>query len=193
MPKRCIFCNGGHPFSQEHVLPEWIAQLLELGRVEVSRTIMDGPQDRWQKIGTFGHTIGDVCECCNTGWMSDLEDLSKPILSSMILPRERRRIELSPDEQVVLASWLWKIAILHESVSTEKYFNEDERQALRRGDSPPSENVLMWISKYVGPLIANLRGGPSTFSTPDGRKLDGVLVSMTIGLFAAQLLHARLT
>jgi hypothetical protein len=130
---------------------------------------------KWQKVGTFGHTVGSVCEVCNTGWMHELEELAKPILSPLILPKQQKAVWLSADEQVVLASWLWKIAILHEDVTPHKYFNEGERHVLRSGDAPPLENVLMWISTYVGPLIANVKGGPASFSTPDGRTMDGLL------------------
>jgi hypothetical protein len=194
MAKACIFCGRRGPFSAEHVLPEWTARLIgveEGVRLQVHGKRYDEPEKTWQAVGSFGQTVRSVCEDCNGGWMSDLENLARPFLSEMILPSSPAPVRLSPDQQIVLASWLWKTAIVHEHASTVKYFNGAERRALRRGDSPPNNNVLMWISTYVGPLIANLKGGPAEFVTPDGRQLDGYLISLTIGLFAAQVLCTR--
>src|SRR5207249_4087328 len=133
----CIFCGKGGPFSREHVLPNWTAELIGLRRVEVRRRVLDGPPTTWQKVGSFGHTVTSVCVRCNTGWMSDLEDDTKPILSPLIYPREKRDVRLTPDEQIILAAWLWKIAILHADLSPEKYFTRAEREVLWRGDIPP--------------------------------------------------------
>src|SRR5262245_61112520 len=134
MVKTCLFCGSPGPFSQEHVLPEWIAALLGVGRVQVKRQRLDTPASTWEKVGTFGHTVGNVCEICNNGWMSDLEDYVKPVLAPLIFPKRYTEHRLGPDEQMLLAAWLWKIAILHESVSDVSYFDETERHLLLNWD-----------------------------------------------------------
>jgi hypothetical protein len=161
--KTCIFCGSRGPFSGEHVLPEWSARLIAVEpgvRLQVRGQKYDEPARTWGAVGTFGQVVRSVCEACNGGWMSNLENDAKPFLAEMILPSRPGPIVLSPDHQIVLASWLWKTAIVHEHSSSVKYFNGGERRALRRGDCPPNDNVLMWISCYVGPLIANLREVP---------------------------------
>ena len=95
------------------------------------------------------------------------------------------------DEQVVIASWLWKLAIVHEKPSGATYFDEAERKCLMKGDAPTPFGVHIWIAAYIGHLDANLRGGPCEFSSPDGHKLQGYLITMSIRRFAAQLLCVR--
>ena len=191
MAKKCIFCGKGGPFTREHVLPEWTAKLIGLGRVQVTREMQDRNSITWAQVGTFGHTVTSVCKKCNGGWMSELETDVRPFLSKMIYPRTRGSVRLDPDEQMLLAGWLWKTAILQEDVTHTLYVTRSERQALWRGNAPPQEGVMMWISIYTGSLIANLKGGPALFGTPDGRTLNGLLLSMSIGLFAAQILCRR--
>jgi hypothetical protein len=49
----------------------------------------------------------------------------------------------------------------------------------------------MWVSAYTGPQLANLNGGPVTLLTPDGSEVSGFLLTMSLGLFAAQALCVR--
>jgi hypothetical protein len=62
MSKAGIFCGGPGPFSNEHVLPEWIAELLQLQLVGVSTTKTGEPERLWTSVGSFGATVGAVCE-----------------------------------------------------------------------------------------------------------------------------------
>lgn len=191
MAKTCIFCGGSGPFSNEHVMPEWTAKVVGMTgeRVEVSGRRLDGPLRTWQSVGSFGTTVRGVCIECNNTWMSKLENLAKPILSPMMVPQ--RPVQLDPDQQTVVAAWLWKLGIVHEHASGVKYFNTAERQCLPNWDDPPIGGVHMWIAAYSGPLIGNLRGGPATFSAPDGRTVEGFLMSMSLRRFAAQVLCVR--
>lgn len=121
--------------------------------------------------------------------MSELEGLASPILSSMIKPS--RDVDLSADQQVVIAAWLWKLAIEHEHIGGGGYFDEGERRCLMRGDAPPTGGVHMWLAAHSGSLLANLKGGPATFSAPDGRTTYGFLMSMSLRRFAGQVLCVR--
>ena len=172
------------------MLPEWAAKLLDLQKVNITVTKLGEPQAPWSSVGSFGAKVGLVCEAvCNNGWMSDLETIATPALSRMILPTGP--VTLNIDEQVVIASWLWKLAIVHEKPSGALYFNKAERMCLIDGDAPTPFGVHMWIAAYIGPLDANLRGGPCEFGSPHGHKLHGYLMTMSIRRFAAQLLCVR--
>jgi len=121
MAKSCIFCGGGGPFSNEHVIPEWAAKVMKLKRVRVTPRKLGVAHKPYESVGSFGTTIGSVCKVtCNTGWMSELERLVQPILTPMMIPKAV--VSISPDEQVVLASWLWKLAIVAEYPTGAVYF-----------------------------------------------------------------------
>jgi len=197
MPKICIFCGEGGPFTAEHVLPEWIADLLKIQRVSITPSRMGQPLKPWFAVGSFGSTVKRVCEACNNGWMSDLESDAKPILSRMILPTEP--VLLSPDAQMIVAAWLWKLAIVFEHQSGATYFTVDERRLLIDGNPPPSGGVRIWIAGHRGAknpkdeprFNANIVGGPSTFSLPDGRSVPGFQMTFFVRRFAAQVLCVR--
>jgi hypothetical protein len=121
--------------------------------------------------------------------MSELENLAKPILSRMIVPRNV--VNLCPDEQVIVAAWLWKLAIVAEYPTGAKYFSDDERRCVMKGDAPTPFGVHIWIAGYRGRLDANLNGGPCSFSSREGDKAQGYLMSMTLRRFAAQMLCVR--
>jgi hypothetical protein len=187
--RSCIFCNSSGPFTKEHVLAEWIARLVKLQRVTVTATKTGQPDKVWQSVGSFGAKVGPVCKACNSGWMSDLETLAAPALTRLIRPRKPTSISF--DEQVVIASWLWKLAIVHEKPSGAVYFNADERTRLMNGDAPPEGGVHMWVSCYDGRNDGAIRGGPANFTSPMGHSVAGFLMTVRIRRFAAQLLCVR--
>jgi hypothetical protein len=189
VPKTCIFCGGRGRFSKEHVLPEWAARLLNVGRMTIQgRRLNDQPRT-WQSVGSFGQTVNQVCARCNNEWMSELEELARPILSRLIKPTAA--VDLSPDDQVTIVAWLWKLAIVHEHITRVRYFTVTERRRLIRLADPPSVGVHVWIGYYSGNNAASLRGGLATFGASDGRTFDAYLLSMSLRRFAAQLLCFR--
>ena len=187
---RCAFCGGRGPFTAEHVFPEWAARLVGAGRFAVRSARLNEPVRRWQAVRSFGFTVRDVCQSCNNEWMSELETLAMPILQPMIRPVGS--VTLDADQQLVLACWLSKVAILHEYAATRRYFRVADRASLlRRGAPPPG--VQIWIGAYVGSRTGTLWGGPCTFA--GGRPpqhVPGLLTTLNLGQFAAQLLAHRL-
>lgn len=189
-PKECIYCGGGGPFTKEDLVPEWIARFLQVKKTRVTQARLGRQLDPWIAAHSFGVKVGGVCKfICNNGWMSDLEVLAKPILSKIIRPTGP--VDLSPDEQLVIVCWLWKVAIAHEHVIGRNYFTADERTCLMREDAPPEIGVRVWLAGYAGDLSANVKGGTAAFSAEDGSVTEGYLLSVTIGRFAAQMLCLR--
>lgn len=103
----CIFCGVNRKMSREHLWPEWARRALEAnsGRAVplVPHVIAgsDGYSRDW-KAPVFSATLKDVCQVCNSGWMSDVEELSK----ELVLPMLRdERVNLKKEEQLCLAIW----------------------------------------------------------------------------------------
>jgi hypothetical protein len=68
-----------------------------------------------------------VCRSCNHGWMCDLEDASRPTLTTLIVGNP---IVLAVDDQKVLAEWIaLKIILLEQSNKPEVVITQDERTA----------------------------------------------------------------
>ncbi len=134
-PRACLFCasplgrgKAGN-VSAEHVFPRWLLDELSLEKVVITPTWHDQPLGTLlnERRHTWGSlTAGRICGRCNNGWLSDLENLAKPILLELL--HVRRSIEeLSRAETFLVASWATKTfytlsaAIQENRVSIEQY------------------------------------------------------------------------
>jgi hypothetical protein len=107
----CIFCNEGLiNKSREHVFPLWLLKYLSIEGVIISPTHSDkitGDTKSKRRHDLSNFVSGGICEQCNNGWMSDLENAAKPILIDLIdLKKETK--DLSRDERMVISRWATK-------------------------------------------------------------------------------------
>jgi hypothetical protein len=95
-------------------------------------------------------TIPSVCEDCNTGWMHDLEDESKPILQPMI---EGKALKVPVPAQRVLFAWATKTA-LNFALFSEPDFRWPVPSHLAhelyagRATHEPIDHVGVWVTAY---------------------------------------------
>lgn len=111
----CCFC-GQHlkrrNRSKEHVIPQWLLDYLKVSSDDLFRgTHVQFPvtlrSSRIQRARTV--LQGNICNSCNNGWMSRLEEASKLIIISM---NEGRQFRLLENAIATLSSWIFKTAIL---------------------------------------------------------------------------------
>jgi hypothetical protein len=80
----CAFCGyTGKKFAPEHWAPQWLSR-------ELAPDIRAGVMHRIGDTPTFGARLFEVrlphvCDDCNHGWLSDLENQSKPHVLPFIL------------------------------------------------------------------------------------------------------------
>jgi hypothetical protein len=104
----CVFCGSDVKLSREHVFPQWLRNLFpDLGDGEYLRRLVTFSTDQHhQRPGPpFDFVVRDVCTDCNTGWMHDLEEEARPILTPMLLGEPR---VLTAVEQHIVATWATK-------------------------------------------------------------------------------------
>src|SRR5579883_3043438 len=117
--KRCLFCGRVLPpkriknaKSDEHIIPQWLMDHLGLRTMPVtgmrwdvpSRQVIEHKQHAVRKFVSVG-----VCAGCNGGWMSQLENQAKPLLTRLIAdPNELPK--LTEQERYVIARWTLKTA-----------------------------------------------------------------------------------
>jgi hypothetical protein len=162
LTRRCGFCGGPGPLTLEHILPEWIAR--EVIRGERIGTVASSGfapvVRRFDVVGTFGLKCRAVCRGCNGGWMSALEAATKPILAPL-LRRPTARCEIGCSEQMILASWCWKLMMILEftrSPSARRFFTQSDRLRMATIDQvPPMHGTWIWIGHYNGQLAAQMQ------------------------------------
>lgn len=157
----CVFC-GKFGSSEEHVFPDWLREIYPrdpstthtFGTINPSNIINVPSVIEYKRQGHVGtKVIKNVCKDCNTGWMSTLEDENKAILKPLILGE---RVNLTPERQLVLATWAAKTAMTAEQLRPHvNGIRQDERTWLMSTLSPP-KNWLVWILSYKGGRWSNL-------------------------------------
>src|SRR5579864_164522 len=110
----CLACGTtSSPPSREHVFPRLL--LTELGpdaSMTLFKRLDDGAREqRRTQIKLDSFKLKKICECCNNGWMSELEASAKPLILAVI--RGVRELgSLSEGERRILARWAGKTAII---------------------------------------------------------------------------------
>ena len=137
---------------------------------------------RWSPKDSTGITINDVCEVCNTGWMSDLEAKVRPFLCSMI---HGDAATLNEHTATDLTAWIYKIMLLFDRIGPAEHrrFRREHYAAFHAKQIPPSA-LVAWLAAYMGSLASTATDRGLTFS--GGFK--GVVATLSFGRVAFQLL-----
>jgi hypothetical protein len=151
MANSCLFCgaSGAGVLSNEHIIPNWLLEHLGLPADDklfqgvassATETLVQAPRIH----SSFNFVQGHVCEKCNTGWMSQLEGVARPILVPLI-EKERSIESLSQDEADIAGKWAVKTAYMHSWTSPLKRPVQLEHlKALLGDDGKPSPGVRVF-------------------------------------------------
>lgn len=128
----CVLCGESGPSAVEDVIPRWIAKTIAAKGVPpyFDLTIeMDEGAPETTSIRRIGGLplpwkLPDVCEPCNGGWMSQLEQAMKHAGKRLV---EGRHYRLSPFEQTVIATWMTKTALLYDAARGNQVVPLDRR------------------------------------------------------------------
>lgn len=175
MSNACLFCgaDGEGILSNEHVNPRWLLKHLDLptddmlfqGVASSATQALAGPP---RVHSSFNFVQGHVCEGCNTGWMSRLEAVAKPILVPLI-EQNRTLGSLSAAEREIVGKWVAKTAYMHSWTSPLKRpVQLDHLEALCGDGGKPSVgvNVFGMQSDYKQPSAYVQTGHWPQFSKP---------------------------
>lgn len=151
----CIFCDQpfgpGRPRSREHAAPNWCRNLLpDLGpAVHVHAVVTPGGRQDTEmgERDLFTTVCGDVCRPCNTGWMAELEESARPILTPLILGEARSSRYW---RQSITATWAAKTAMVWDSVRPQHHvIPRDALHSLHRSQRLTYRQQV-WTGRYVG-------------------------------------------
>lgn len=125
---------------------------LEIGDAEVRPSHMhpDGTLVTQRKHHLTNFVAGRVCKRCNNGWMSQLEERAKPLLT-LLIDGEREVVHLTEPERHIVATWAFKTAIVlnnasnyHANVPPEHF------RALFLDRSHPADGVTVFGQQHHG-------------------------------------------
>ncbi|HXQ58445.1 MAG TPA: hypothetical protein VN799_00055 [Acidimicrobiales bacterium] len=132
--------NKLFPVDPDEPAPEWGRHTADEGGVS-STTF--GASD------IAGLRTKIVCHACNTGWMSKLEARAEPVLTPMV---SGEPVTLDRDQQVLVATWATKTAMVFEPTLTNlDPFTEEQCSIVRTQDHPPGSTVI-YLGAVEGPI-----------------------------------------
>lgn len=153
----CIFCGSGG-LTGEHVFPRWARAYFDqfprkrasisVGLVYPDRTnsaewLLKGALRDWKVRCVCGRLRTD----CNTGWMKDIEDATKPILLPMIQGLSQRR--LSPEDLNVIATWaVLKVMVTDRMDDGAWAVHHTQRRYMYQHHRPPERSWAVWLGRY---------------------------------------------
>jgi hypothetical protein len=147
--KECAFCMEPAKMSGEHIHSDWMNEILPGQWKRIFNSSLglhaehDSPELNWK--------IKVVCERCNNGWMSQLEEkIAKPVLAPLIGGEVNIPIPQSSADSI--AAFAFKTAIIIDLLRNgdgfEPFFSPRIRAAFKKTHAIPP-NVNMWMCAYL--------------------------------------------
>lgn len=163
MPKKlCFFCGLPGQMSKEHAWPQWMGRGVEVGSTQTTWSVGYGrtaenelteyPNVVSKKQGSVLTTrIREVCQNCNNGWMSQLENSVKPLLERLWQPNYVfGRTAIGVDDAAVLAAWAAKTAWIRERASQGRVTPTAEMRRRLMDTQMPPGFTRVWIARHTG-------------------------------------------
>lgn len=148
--RKCIFCDGTK-LSKEHIFAQWL--LKELGIYDNDVT-MTHASTIGIPISNRKHSFsrlvnGLVCEKCNNGWMSQLEDnCQKHIINLMNINLIESELNFLKEHYNTVAKWAFKnVILLNSATNYRQLVPRGHYKALYSGSIPEGVFVDMAFCK----------------------------------------------
>jgi hypothetical protein len=208
----CVVCGGsleGKKRAKEDITPVWLQKLLGIARTPADPRIIGKrgaaygtvqPDDefvvkRHRKHNFSKSLAGEVCDTCNNGWMSELENAVKPILQKLIADPQARDFKVK--QRDALARWLLKTGFMEEQGNrpAQAFVPAQHIRQVREGTLP--EGVVLFVAKTDLPARAYqtfltrdwIWHGPEQVARSEGLLLRTYKVALQINQLIAVLVY----
>jgi len=189
MSRVCLFCPN-RAGTLEDIWPLWVIK--SVGADPVSPTefwnTVNAPPLRWPgpKFKTR-----KLCRNCNNGWMSGLESAVRRTMGGLI---NDIAIEVDAEQQLALALWTVKTAMVIEGVKQAKngFYTPEDRGTFRQNLIPPSQTAV-WVGRCneSNNLHAEARKLHVSNPTATNPLEDGCATTFVVGRLVIQVLSIK--
>jgi hypothetical protein len=205
-PRECIFCNIRRTLTREHIWPAWVRGLIPRepippkGRADHKTTFETAPglgrfdQGKLARAGELGdQKLKVVCKPCNNEWMSQLQEVAKPILTPRITGDWSAT--LSRDEQKILASWATMFTMVLEFAHPKTIsISQAARSHFRlTREHDPLPNSLIFMGRSSGTRMKFIHQGIGTVKPVPGKVplCDTLFAIFTVGDIIFQIMSSQ--
>jgi hypothetical protein len=193
---QCAFCSspavdhgGEHPWS------DWMNKIITRKRFTFASFKQEGEkrEHRVWKRRKLDEKLPVVCQPCNNGWMSDLENKeAKPAIKDLIL--SDKLVTLSPERLRSIARFAFKTAVIadHYSMSAGQspFFSTVARYRFRETLQVPG-GVQMWISAFKESGHGALRCVYHSSSAKARHGFELYALTFGVGYFLVQVVGSK--
>jgi hypothetical protein len=191
--RKCVFCDRslvGNK-SEEHIFSDWLQKYLGIKKQRLFPTLYtaEGKVDKyWGK--TFNGYVGvHICKRCNNGWMSRLEEDTKPLLISLI--DGTCSGILAVEQTQLLSFWIYKTALaLHTASIQDMFIPASHYHTVNERNAIPAQ-VFVAIAQVTEPdeflWIQNRNWSSFTHDIPAKNLEDSYKVTFRLKQLAARV------
>ena len=151
--KKCIFC-GKTGLSQEHFWSDWLGKFLptpssnesteHLSTFTQIDKLVEPPKIKTRQGSTYTKKIRVVCVDCNNGWMSEIENATKPILEKLTVSQIHI---VEPKDLKKLCKWIaLKVMVAEHNQREDAVTPFEDRNKFKNNLEIPN-NFRIWIAK----------------------------------------------
>ena len=178
--RSCIFCNK-RANSVEDAWPVWLMNRFPSGSAATMEFELREQKPLVWSTKNPRLKVRRVCSSCNNGWMSMLEDNTKPIIES-ILDDKMKSIDIPSQE--TLARWSVKTVMVLETIDSigQWFYSVSERNRIKTSLAIPIHTKI-WIAKCINQ--------PNSFSLArnlHGPGIHSYVCTMVFGILAIQVM-----
>jgi len=155
---KCAFCPSTAALTGEHLWSDWINGVLPPASYTFKKLDATTKKESTWGGKELNLKAKVVCETCNSGWMSDIENgEAKPALSPLIRDTSPRVLPIRT--LISIGIFLFKTSVVADHVGTggDPFFTIEERHGFRE-----TLRVPPGLSMWIGALEESFRG---TFKT----------------------------
>jgi hypothetical protein len=133
------------------------------------RVHVSGAEDTWPEP-IFGQKVKVVCERCNNGWMSRIENHAIPLVAPMANGVTTR---LRPREQARVAAWVALTAMVsqHLHPPADRFVPEAHYHQFLK-IKQPLNTMTVWLGALSKPIPARVAKGMSYFTSASAMNLS---------------------
>lgn len=150
----CIFC-GGTPLSKEHIWADWLRDYIPRTSKRTDHNVSIVAGFDFEKSKGKVNRPGDphsqrlrvVCEACNNGWMSNIQNRVKANLSNLVVGQSG---DFSEEGRLLLSVWATMFTYIWEQAEPKLVTStpEERREFMDKGTPPAGWSV--WMCRYTG-------------------------------------------
>ncbi len=146
--EKCIFC-GKEAGSEEHVFPNWLRKEFKGHGTLEYQGDMNSPV-LCTRVTDLRLTVRSVCQYCNVGWMSRLQEGAKPLIKSLL---SNSSVSFDACECKLLTSWAVMTAMCSETRNPPGVwrFTDQERTVFYSYENRPIPiQTHVWVCRWEG-------------------------------------------